>query len=68
MGEEYADYTPFLYLTSHSDPDLAKAVWKGRKTETGEYTPDPQDKDTSIIKDLLGKTLSEGAYGYAGLL
>jgi maltooligosyltrehalose trehalohydrolase len=47
MGEEYGETNPFLYFTSHSDPDLARAVSEGRKQEliaagAGEV-PDPQD-------------------------
>jgi len=47
MGEEYGETRPFLYFTSHSDPDLAKAVSEGRRKEliadgAGEV-PDPQD-------------------------
>ncbi len=48
MGEEYADHTPFLYFTNHSDPGLAEAIWKGRKTEMGDDTPDPQDEETFL--------------------
>jgi maltooligosyltrehalose trehalohydrolase len=29
MGEEYGETSPFLYFTSHSDPDLARAVSEG---------------------------------------
>ncbi len=47
MGEEYGETRPFLYFTSHSDPDLARAVSEGRKKEfiaTGEgEVSDPQD-------------------------
>jgi maltooligosyltrehalose trehalohydrolase len=50
MGEEYGETRPFLYFTSHSDPELARAVSEGRKGEfiaqgAGEV-PDPQDPDT----------------------
>lgn len=33
MGEEYGETNPFLYFVSHTDPELAEAVRKGRKKE-----------------------------------
>lgn len=33
MGEEYAEPHPFQYFVSHTDPELAEAVRKGRKEE-----------------------------------
>lgn len=47
MGEEYAETASFQYMTSHSDPNLVKAVQEGRRQEFA-YThadcpaPDPQ--------------------------
>jgi len=56
MGEEYGETRPFLYFTSHSDPDLAKAVSEGRRREfsaTGAGdVPDPQDVATFIASKL----------------
>ena len=51
MGEEYADESPFFYFVSHSDPELIKAVQKGRAEEFKDYgfdqsPPDPQDEKT----------------------
>ncbi len=51
MGEEYGETAPFQYFTSHSDPDLARAVREGRRREFaafawGEAVPDPQDPAT----------------------
>lgn len=51
MGEEYSDPTPFYYFVSHSDPELIKAVQKGRKEEFANFKwdvepPDPQDVKT----------------------
>lgn len=51
MGEEYAEKAPFLYFTSHSDPELAKNVRIGRKKEFESFEwkgeiPDPQDPAT----------------------
>ena len=51
MGEEYGEPAPFLYFTSHTDPDLAEAVRQGRRAEFADFqwqgeAPDPQDPDT----------------------
>ncbi len=51
MGEEYGEDNPFFYFFSFSDPELVKAVRKGRKKEFESYKwkeepPDPQDKST----------------------
>jgi maltooligosyltrehalose trehalohydrolase len=56
MGEEYGETRPFLYFTSHSDPDLAKAVSEGRRREfiaRGEAeVPDPQAVETFSASKL----------------
>jgi maltooligosyltrehalose trehalohydrolase len=51
MGEEYAEDHPFLYFISHSDPQLAERVRKGRKREYGDFMknatpPDPFAEET----------------------
>ena len=51
MGEEYGETAPFLYFTSHSDPNLIDAVRRGRKEEFAAFAwqgepPDPQDEST----------------------
>jgi maltooligosyltrehalose trehalohydrolase len=51
MGEEYGEDRPFLYFTSHGDPELARAVSEGRKAEHGAEAgagavPDPQAEET----------------------
>jgi maltooligosyltrehalose trehalohydrolase len=51
MGEEFAETHPFLYFTSHGDPDLANAVRDGRRQEFAAFawrgeTPDPQSEAT----------------------
>ncbi|CAN5857468.1 malto-oligosyltrehalose trehalohydrolase [soil metagenome] len=49
QGEEWGASTPFQYFTDHPDPDLAKAVSEGRRSEFSsfgwepEQVPDPQD-------------------------
>jgi maltooligosyltrehalose trehalohydrolase len=46
MGEEWGEPHPFLYFVSHTDPELAEAVRKGRKAEFAAFhaegeAPDP---------------------------
>ncbi len=62
MGEEYGEKAPFLYFTSHSDPQLVEAVRKGRSEEFAAFRwvgtpPDPQTEGTfsasKLNRDLL---------------
>ena len=51
MGEEYSEPHPFQYFVSHTDPDLADAVRKGRKAEFAAFhvqdeAPDPVAEET----------------------
>jgi maltooligosyltrehalose trehalohydrolase len=51
MGDEFADTSPFLYFTSHTDPVLARAVTEGRRMEYLDFelsgeVPDPQSPET----------------------
>jgi maltooligosyltrehalose trehalohydrolase len=52
MGEEWGATTPFQYFTSHTDPELGRAVSEGRRNEFKEFgwgpdeVPDPQDPAT----------------------
>jgi maltooligosyltrehalose trehalohydrolase len=52
MGEEWGATTPFLYFTSHDDPELGRAVAEGRRREFAAFgwdpraIPDPQDPAT----------------------
>jgi maltooligosyltrehalose trehalohydrolase len=51
MGEEWSETNPFLYFVSHTDPELAEEVRKGRKDEfrsfeNGEKVPDPLAEET----------------------
>ncbi|HVK97924.1 MAG TPA: DUF3459 domain-containing protein, partial [Flavisolibacter sp.] len=57
MGEEYSETNPFLYFVSHTDPDLAEAVRKGRKEEFAAFhsqgeAPDPMDEKTFLQSKL----------------
>ena len=51
MGEEFADTSPFLYFTGHTDPALASAVSEGRRLDHQDFAlrgefPDPQSPET----------------------
>ncbi|MDF2861735.1 MAG: treZ [Achromobacter mucicolens] len=57
MGEERGSRAPFLYFTSHTDPELAQAVRDGRQREFSAFPefagdtpaaqlPDPNDEST----------------------
>jgi len=51
MGEEWGETNPFLFFTSHGDPELIEAVRKGRKAEFAAFhaegeAPDPQEEAT----------------------
>jgi maltooligosyltrehalose trehalohydrolase len=49
MGEEHGETRPFLYFTSHTDPDLGRAVSEGRRAEfiaQATEVPDPQAEQT----------------------
>ncbi len=64
MGEEYGETAPFLYFTSHTDPQLAEAVRRGRREEFaafawGEEVPDPQDEAT-FRRSRLDHALAAG--------
>ncbi|MEO8207496.1 MAG: malto-oligosyltrehalose trehalohydrolase [Chloroflexota bacterium] len=52
QGEEWAAATPFQYMTDHQDPELARLVSEGRRSEFAAFgwapdrVPDPQDPAT----------------------
>jgi maltooligosyltrehalose trehalohydrolase len=43
QGEEWGATTPFLYFTDHDDPELARAVSRGRREEFAAFGWDPRD-------------------------
>ncbi|SEI74341.1 maltooligosyl trehalose hydrolase [Dyadobacter koreensis] len=64
MGEEYGESNPFQYFVSHTDPELAEAVRKGRKKEFEAFhiegdAPDPMSEETfensKLQWDLIGQ-------------
>ncbi len=52
MGEEWAASTPFLFFSSHEDPEIGRLTTQGRAREfesfgwRAEDVPDPQDEAT----------------------
>jgi maltooligosyltrehalose trehalohydrolase len=71
MGEEYGERAPFPYFTSHTDPELAGAVRRGRAAEfadlVGSQQPlDPQDEAT-FRAAVLDRSQAK-AEPHAGLL
>jgi maltooligosyltrehalose trehalohydrolase len=57
MGEEWSEPNPFLYFVSHTDPELAEAVRKGRSEEFAAFhtigeAPDPVSEQTFIQSRL----------------
>jgi maltooligosyltrehalose trehalohydrolase len=64
MGEEWSEPNPFLYFVSHTDPDLAEAVRKGRKQEFAAFhaegeAPDPIDEQTFEQSKLQWQILNQ---------
>ncbi len=62
MGEEYGETAPFLYFTSHGDPELAEAVRRGRETEFARFkwhveVPNPQAEST-FAESKLNQSLA----------
>jgi len=72
MGEEWGAATPWMYFTSHPEPELAKAVRTGRRREFAEHgwapgdVPDPQDPATFTGSKLSWAELDDA--GHARLL
>jgi maltooligosyltrehalose trehalohydrolase len=67
MGEEWAESNPFLYFVSHTDPELADAVRKGRKAEFAAFhaegeAPDPMDEQTFIQSQLQWELKDQGIH------
>lgn len=61
MGEEYGETAPFLYFTSHGEPNLVEAVRRGRSEEFSTFRwrgtpPDPQD-ETTFLRCKLRRSL-----------
>ena len=64
MGEEWVEPHPFLYFVSHTDPQLADAVRKGRKEEFKAFhnqgeAPDPVSEKTFEDSKLQWQVLEQ---------
>lgn len=64
MGEEYSETNPFQYFVSHTDPDLAEAVRKGRKAEFAAFhaygeAPDPTAESTFENSKLTWELINQ---------
>ena len=67
MGEEWNEPNPFQYFVSHTDPELAEAVRKGRKEEFAAFhikgeAPDPVAEKTFLQSKLQWQLLHEGRH------
>ncbi len=67
MGEEYGETAPFLYFTSHSEPELVAAVRRGRREEFAAFhwpgePPDPQDEATFLASKLNWRLRAGGQH------
>ncbi len=67
MGEEWSEPNPFQYFVSHTDPDLAEAVRRGRKAEFAAFhaegeAPDPMAEATFQSSKLQWNLLQEGQH------
>lgn len=67
MGEEYSESNPFMYFVSHTDPELAEAVRKGRKREFAAFhiegeAPDPMGIETFNSSKLQWSLLEQGPH------
>lgn len=67
MGEEYGESNPFLYFVSHTDPQLAEAVRKGRKEEFAAFhtegeAPDPMAEETFLQSKLQWNLIENGKH------
>lgn len=68
QGEEWATSSPFLYFTDHEDPELARAVSEGRRSEFADFgwnpedIPDPQDEQTFLRSQLNWQEMEKGVH------
>ncbi|MBB5345434.1 malto-oligosyltrehalose trehalohydrolase [Tunturibacter empetritectus] len=68
QGEEYAASTPFLYFADHEDPEMAKAVKNGRRSEFAAFgwkpedIPDPEKVETFLRSKLNWEEVHEGRH------
>lgn len=64
MGEEWGETAPFQYFVSHTEPELAEAVRKGREEEFADFhdgadVPDPLGEDVFQCSRLQWELLEK---------
>ncbi|MFD1256030.1 malto-oligosyltrehalose trehalohydrolase [Mucilaginibacter terrae] len=67
MGEEYSETNRFMYFVSHTNPQLAEAVRKGRKAEFAAFhaqgeAPNPMAENTFMNSKLQWNLPGEGKH------
>jgi maltooligosyltrehalose trehalohydrolase len=68
QGEEWAVSSPFLYFADHDDPELARLVSEGRKSEflvfgwDPQSIPDPENRETFSRSKLKWDERGEGEH------
>ena len=75
MGQEWGEIAPFLYFTSHTDPDLARGVREGRRKEYAAFVKeegetisavggfaDPQAPETFAQSKLVWARIEEAPH------
>jgi maltooligosyltrehalose trehalohydrolase len=68
QGEEFAASTPFLYFADHDDPEMAKAVFAGRKKEFAAFgfaardIPEPAARETFERCELNWTEVGDGSH------
>jgi len=60
MGEEYSEPNRFMYFVSHTDPELAEAVRKGRKAEFAAFHAQGEAPDPMALETFTSSTLQWG--------
>ena len=48
MGEEWGERAPFLYFTSHTDPELGRAVRRGRMEEYDAFVREEGETESTL--------------------
>ncbi len=62
MGEERGSRAPFLYFTSHTDPELAQAVRDGRQREFSAFPEFAGDSPTAQLPDPNDESTYHASY------
>jgi maltooligosyltrehalose trehalohydrolase len=63
MGEEHADPAPFLYFTDFADPEIARGVSEGRRSEVLGQGVDPQIEEAFLRSRIDLSLADRGRHG-----